>query len=86
MAEALPHPSASLKPVSKPNLPGSMLELEITPEKVQKKNSKKPAVKGSKKRVVFSEDLNNYLPYEKDVEKGKEVPKSQSHHYPRYAL
>lgn len=77
MAEALPHPSATLQPTTKPNLPGSILELDITPEKFPKKD-KKRHVKGCKKRVGFSDD--NEIPLvEKQVLHGKEPQQ-----YPRY--
>ena len=83
MAEALPHPLRSLQPTIKPTFPGSMLELEITPEKAQNKECNKLVARECKKRVVFSEDLNRVYPDQQVIDNNTECQQSKQHQYPR---
>ena len=62
MAEALPQPIAFHQPSSKPLLPGSLSQLDLTPEKphhqeLQAKNSKP----NSKRRVAFAEKVKEIV-------------------------
>ena len=83
MAEALPHPSGSLQPTIKPTFPGSMLELEITPEKPQNKEFNKVIARECKKRVAFSEDLNRVYSDQQVIDNKTKCQQNQQHQYPR---
>ena len=62
MAEALPQPIAFHQPSSKPLLPGSLSQLDVTPEKPHHQELKvRNSKSNSRRRVAFADKVKEIL-------------------------